>query len=308
MQRTPSGSAVITIHYSADPNLSVEFLRKIAAESSEADWLLEMEGYAAAKDGQLVYPEFNTAIHVVKHEEVPPMLCRFMSIDPHQRTPHAMLWVGIDKEGDWWVYRELWPAENYAQHRNLSDADRQPVYTVMQYVQLLAEIEGNGIEWKALGTENEHGIYRESLARPERILGRYMDQAGKGFLATGENETAESQAARYRRFGIVCFDPNKKHKNGEDAVRELLKTRPHHTRGQWPRLHISERCRELIYELKHYRYKTTAQHRLDVQELKQGGVGVRCHMIDNLRYLATGNLYYSGNLTSPEAPTIFGKT
>jgi hypothetical protein len=129
---------------------------------------------------------------------------------------------------------------------------------------------------------------------------RFMDQAGKAFRATGEEATVhESYADRYRRFGIECYDPDKRHKAGEDAVRQLLKPRNHDTLGTWPRLHISKKCPELILEFSKYRYKSTKRMN-DERELKQEGVQSRCHMLDLLRYLATSPQVYHTRTSESE--------
>jgi hypothetical protein len=124
-----------------------------------------------------------------------------------------------------------------------------------------------------------------------------MDQAGKGFRATGDGEQLETYARRYDRFGIQCVDPYKSHRSGEDAIRDLLKLRRHDVHGLWPRLHVAQSCRETILEFQKHRYKVV-RNQGDEKELKQEGVEARCHQIDNLRYMATGNIGYVESLAS----------
>ena len=299
MRRDKSGAAVISLHYSADPTMDLAKLEKLRAKStSQAIWDMEMEGNATAMEGQLVYPEFDVKIHVLPHDTVMwedkergirRKFCRYMSIDPHPRTPHAMLWVGIDKWEDWWIYREMWESPNYGEYRNLTDSDVTKQFSSREYAEAIAFLEWNTLEFRNEHTANEYASYRPQ-AGGERILQRFMDQAGKGFNEQGTNDV---YAKRYRQYGITCSDPKKEHKIGEDAIRDLLRPRHHELLGLWPRLHVSDRCVEIILEFQEYRYAQTQPWRVDVKELNQRGVEARCHQLDNMRYLATSGARYS---------------
>jgi len=297
--RTEKNWAVIHAHYSADPDRDAKW---VAAErmkyTSDANWDKEQEINPYALDGSLVYPEFKPQIHSIKHADIPPRLTRFMAIDPHPRTPHAFLWVGIDRWGDWYFYRELWPSIVYGKPKSVKDTDQENRYKIRDYVDLSAKLEGNSIEWHNAESPDEYGLYRQSKAG-EIIAIRYMDQAGKGFLTSGDAVRSESYAERYANFGIACNDPKKQHQSGEDAIREGLRPRIHEFKGVWPKFHISDRCPELQLELQRYRYKTSNRFDPD-RELSQKGVEARCHMIDLMRYLATAPLYYSKTLESPQ--------
>lgn len=296
MRRTKDGHAVIRVHYSADPTmvdpltgrptLKLELERR--KYTRPGYWAREMEIEYEALEGQRVFPEFDHNIHVIPHEKIPSRLCCYMAIDPHPRTPHAFLWVGLDRT-EWYVYREYWPSVIYAQPGHLKDYDVENSFTVKQYVTKIAQLEGNEIKLNYEGiVQDEYGVYKQrDKGSSEYILDRYMDQAGKGFRASAENEKPESYAERYNRYGVICNDPYKIREAGYDAVRDLLKVRHHdgHERG-WPTLHISDRCPELRLELAKYRYMTSQRFN-EERELKQQGVESRCHLIDLLRYLTT---------------------
>lgn len=297
MRRTKAGIPVVRLHYSALPYATPEWIEDQRRRyTSQAYWDLEMEIKYEALSGQRVYPEFDPAVHVVADVEIPKRGCRYMSIDPHPRTPHACLWVLIDRFSDWWVYRELWPSVVYGIPRNIRDNEEDRSFTIREYAETIAVLEGNKLDWRNPETDDEYAVY---LRRPggERIIERFMDQAGKGFFASGEHQLEETYARRYDRFGIQCLDPYKSRRSGEDAIRSLLKPRRHDVRGWWPRLHIAASCEELILELQKYRYKVTRRPN-DEKELKQEGVEARCHMLDNLRYLATANIAYIPSLES----------
>ncbi len=298
-RREGKGWAVLNVHYSADPDLvdpagqpTEKLLDLRDRISTQSDWDLEMEIKWEAKSGQLVYPEFDPAIHVIPDDQVPAKLVRFFSLDPHPRTPHAMLWIGADRWDDLYVYREYWPSMAYGITKSVKDSDQEKhlTATVKDYAEMIATLEGNKIEYVHEHGRQERGRYVQ-LSSGERIYQRFMDQAGKGFVASGENESQESYDARYRRYDIRCQDPNKRHRAGQDAIRELLKPRYHEMRGTWPRLHVAQSCKELILEFQNHRFKITKRP-TEERELKQDPVEARSHMLDNLRYLATAGVGY----------------
>jgi hypothetical protein len=323
MRRTESGIGVMRIHYTASPRCTPEWVKKERAKyTSQTDWDLEMEINYEAKSGARIYPEFDMNVHVIPHHRIPKVLCRFMAIDPHPRTPHAFLWIGIDQWHDWYVYRELWPSVVCGQPRSLDDNQEDRHFTVREYAEMVAVLEGNRIEWDHAEESDEHGTYTRNgsdscVSRlygcgmsalvpspncrdhrgPERIIERFMDQAGKGFIASGEHQREENYADRYYRYGIQCSDPIKSHKAGEDSIHEGLKLRKHDMYGVWPTIHISDRCPEMALEFQKARYKPTKSMSPD-KELHQDPVEARTHLLDLLRYLRTGRLTWVANLAS----------
>lgn len=311
LRRTRDGKAVLRVHHTADPDKrSPEWRRRERDRfTSEAIFKQEVDIDYEAKDGALVYPEFDETLHVIDPKRIPGRMTRYMSIDPHPRTPHAMLWVGIDHWSDWYVYREFWPSVVYARPQQLKDTDIENSYTIKEYCGLIAHIEGNYLEYHNEQKDDEYAVFRraktgermENGRRAERdgenIVYRFMDQAGKAFRASGEGEQLETYARRYDRYGIQCVDPRKSHEAGEDAIRDLLKPRRHDVYGQWPKLHISSDCPELILEIRKHRYPKQARFTME-RELKQEGVEARRHLLDDLRYLATGEIRWIPSLAS----------
>ena len=312
MTASPDGAIkCIHLHYQADTSLinDPEKLSGLRAKMTPAKWNQEMEGDAHALSGARVYPSFNRSIHVLPHEEViyadpvrkiPRRGCRYMSIDPHPRTPHAMLWVLIDHWNDWYIYRDLWPSITWGTADKVSDYTAENEFSVKDYCEYAARVEGNQFHLHNPNRGDEEWGEIISIPGAERIIDRYMDYAGKGFNASGEDSAAkESYAKRYERYGIQCSKPNKEHAAGEDAIRTMLEVRYHDAlQRQWPVLHISSQCEELIFELENYRYEQTRLHLLDIHDLKQRGVSARSHQIDNLRYLATAGLRYFPSMES----------
>lgn len=286
MQRTPQGVPVIWLHYKADPTMVGERLEKEKLRySSDALWRREMEVDFEALSGQLVYPEFDQDVHVIAHDQIPLDGCIYMAIDPHPRTPHAFLWVLIDRWDDWYIYREVWPSIAYGTGKRLTDSDEDNTFPIKEYAEAVAYKEGCRFERHNWNTKNEYGKIKR-VQGSERVVIRLMDQAGKAFRASGESEQLETYARRYARYGIRCMDPRKSHQAGEDAIHDLLRPRRSDLHGNWPKLHISDQCPELIWELRNHRYKTLKTEDPE-KDLKQDAAEVRSHMVDLLRYLAT---------------------
>lgn len=296
MRRTDKGIAVVRLHYSADPAMTPARVKELRDKyPTDAKWNQEMEIDYMAKAGTLVYPEFDAAVHVLPDARIPKRGCRFMAIDPHPRTPCAFLWVLVDRWGDWYVYRELWPSVIYGKDQKIKDGDEENRLTIKEYAEAVAWLEGNELEMRHAHTAKEYAVYRRKGG--EKIIYRLMDQAGKGFAATGEAELLESYAKRFARYGIQCRDPRKAHQTGEDAIRDLLKPRHHSLYGNYPRLHIAASCVELIKEFGEHRYVLTTSSNQD-RDLRQDRSQFRCHMIDDLRYLATSPCNFSAQQES----------
>lgn len=288
-RRTNRGNAVLRVHYSADPRKNAEWVEKEKRKyTRESNWNLEMEIRYDAKKGALVYPEFREDLHTIPDADIPEEGCIFMAADPHPRTPHAFLWVLIDAAQEWYVFRELWPSLVCGEPRDITDDDEEPLYTVKQYAEALAALEGNEIRWAGEGDE----MWGDLVEKGEVIYDRFMDQAAKGFKISAEGTPFVSYWDRYKRYGFRFREPYKKHDAGEDKIRELLKPRRHEIKGEWPRLHIAESCRELILEFKKYRYEAKRDFLLKTQDVSQKGIDKRSHLLDCLRYIATSGVSY----------------
>jgi hypothetical protein len=292
------GFTFIDLHYSADPDSDTWDMESMkGAFPTKAHWDMEMEMNPNALGGQRVFPDFDKNIHVVEDSMVPQRGCIYNGLDPHPRTPHAWLWILVDRYNDYWVYRELWPSKQYNKTKPMREDEEDYIWSIKEYCDIVARLEGNDLLIHRQGTDQEYARYRQ---RPsgERIINRYMDQAGKGFRASGEKDNEEiTYAQRYRDYGFQFLDPIKSHGVGYDAIHHALKLRNHEIYGPWPRLHIARSVVELPLELE--RYKFPAIRGKNQAELKQTGKDYRCHMIDLLRYLLTSNrLTYSHALES----------
>lgn len=116
--KNKNGFAVLWIHYTADPEKSEEWAAKVSTKypggKEGKGWQAEMEIDFMARTGGRVWPEFNRATHVYDPTIVfkewggqpPPHWPRFRTIDPGLHNPTACLWVAIDGDDAFWVYRE----------------------------------------------------------------------------------------------------------------------------------------------------------------------------------------------------------
>jgi hypothetical protein len=298
--RTKAGVGVIHLHYSAREDMRTDAqVEKLRWRFSNLHfWVKEFEMQARALAGALVYPDFDEAIHVVDDSMVPRVGTRYCAVDPHPRNPHFFLWVLIDRFSDWWVYRELWPSITYGKETKLHDTDDENSYTIKEYCETVAYLEGNKLEFHNAETDHEYAVYQRQKGG-ENIVTRFMDQAAKGFSTASSDgqRGGESYWDRYDKYGLMCLDPYKRHSAGEDAIRDLLKLRKHDVRGMWPRLHIARSCTELILEMKRHKYQRTVRSS-DERELKQRPAEARSHGIDCLRYLATSEISYIRSLES----------
>ncbi len=98
---------VITCDIKDNPYLSKdaihEFERMLTQEEKEA----RLHGKFMHLSG-LVYKEFDPQMHICEPPRVQEGWTRYMAIDPHERTPTAVLWLAVDPKGNHWLYDELW--------------------------------------------------------------------------------------------------------------------------------------------------------------------------------------------------------
>jgi hypothetical protein len=295
---SPQGWVFIRVHYSCDPSMrdpaKLKRVAKVFGGMGSPMWKREMEIDAEALGGALVHPKYSEAIHVIPDKSIPEHGCLFMSIDPHPRTEHAALWMLVTREYDFYFYRESWPSNVYGTGRRLRDEDECNRYTVRTYAEYIAFVEGNEIVATNPGTPYEMYQYTHRDGG-ERIVSRLMDQAGKGFRISGEGTPDLFIYDEYRKYGIYCQDPRKSHAVGNDKIDELLEPKPWRNTTR-PRLFIAESLLELRAEFRNHRYATTSTSL--AKDLNQRVSQFRTHMLDNCRYLLSGNIFYTEMMAS----------
>ena len=80
-----------------------EFESKLSEEEKEA----RIHGRFMHLSG-LIYKEFDANIHICEPPKVTKDWTIYFCIDPHPRTPVACIWLGVDPQGNHWVFDELW--------------------------------------------------------------------------------------------------------------------------------------------------------------------------------------------------------
>ena len=97
----------VTVNMRDNPHLGEEAIRAFAASLTEEEKEARLHGKFLHLSG-LVYKEFNPHDHIVDDFEIPPLWTRYWAIDPHERTPTAIMWVAVDPNGNKYIYDELW--------------------------------------------------------------------------------------------------------------------------------------------------------------------------------------------------------
>lgn len=104
------------------------------------------------KNAGLVYPEFDTAIHVLKSFAQPePEWVKYRVIDFGQTNPTAVLWIGVAKNGDIYIYDEIYEKNLYTSTLAHLIHAKSPDYYVCTY--------GDSAASQSIKDLSEHGIY-----------------------------------------------------------------------------------------------------------------------------------------------------
>lgn len=279
----PHGIRVFRLHYTADPDKTVEWAAKQkAAMTNEADYEQEYEINFSAKLGTLVY-QLQEEATLENSFPIPSDWTRYWALDPHPVVPHASLWIAVDKWGDAWAYRELWPSRIYGQRGNVPEDDNR--YSIKQYVETVC--------WLESADNPENG------GKPEDIYTRVIDYAaramGQGFF---DEKPDYNFQKRFEELGDWRFkDCIKDHEAGHEAVNQWLKPRmveqADGTFKPKSRLHIfQDKCPELIQELKTNRFQQLTPLLAERQDPTGKAMAKRNHVTDCLRYLAMAGIEY----------------
>jgi hypothetical protein len=258
---TSLGFHVLRLHYSSDPdkNPATEtgrlWLEQAKAGMSDARWRKEYEIDYGALGGQLVFPEFDPGIHVVEEFKLDPNQWTVsMACDPHPRTPHAFLWLAVNREGEMVVRFSWWP----------QDYVRPDFHaTVKHYVGCVKTVE-DLFGWK--------------------VYNRVMDSAGKGMNADEERSYFDA----YREAGIY-FRPAKKNRDmsGFDLITEALGPTSFvvgDDKRMKPRLTIMKGNDELVWQISHLRFSEWRGNVTD-KDPPEKPQEKRRHLVDCLAYV-----------------------
>jgi phage terminase large subunit-like protein len=105
----PERIFVVTTDIRDNPHLSAESIAEFEMALTEEEKEARLHGKFLHLSG-LIYKEFNPDIHICEPPNIKQHWTRYMAIDPHERTPTAVLWLAVNTKGDHYVYDELWLA------------------------------------------------------------------------------------------------------------------------------------------------------------------------------------------------------
>jgi phage terminase large subunit-like protein len=106
----PKRVFVVTADIRDNPHLTEDAVSEFEKSLTEEEKEARLHGRFLHLTG-LVYKEFNPDIHICEPPIVKPAWTRYMSIDPHERMPTAVMWLAVDNNDNHWVYDELWLAD-----------------------------------------------------------------------------------------------------------------------------------------------------------------------------------------------------
>jgi phage terminase large subunit-like protein len=97
----------VTMDITENKYLSKDAIAEFESSLTEEEKEARLHGRFLHLSG-LIYKEFDANTHVVPSVDVKPQWSRYMAIDPHERTPTAVLWLAVDPHENMWIYDELW--------------------------------------------------------------------------------------------------------------------------------------------------------------------------------------------------------
>jgi phage terminase large subunit-like protein len=101
---------VVTADIRDNPHLSESAIHEFEQSLTEDEREARIHGRFMHLSG-LIYKEFNPDINICEPVDIKPSWTTYMAIDPHERTPTAVLWFAVDNNDNHWVYDELWLAD-----------------------------------------------------------------------------------------------------------------------------------------------------------------------------------------------------
>lgn len=273
------GGRVLWFHVGDNPlgSYTQTVLESTASRSTEVKERL-LYGYARDSVAR-AFPAFST-VHIIPEEQLPPGGLNYRIADPAGSRPYFMLWVRVF-QGAMYCYRD-WPDEaRYgewatATERETSedsrkgwDGDRGPAQANLgwgyeQYKRewfSLERITGGGVVEKDPLRRSIQASLKPGETAQEPIYGNYIDPragprpelADKGAVCAvwefGREHRNENEVLPPIHFQMAA---GLKVEEGRVEINDLLEydpDRPLDPLQNYPRLFVSERCKQLIWAL-----------------------------------------------------------
>src|SRR3990167_10428696 len=211
-----------------------------------------------------IWKEWDRGVHTFKRDQwvtgvrgvvvdgqPPQNWPRCMVIDPHDRNPHALIWVALDETDESWVYREAFLAE----------------HTIEDVVEYIKNVE---------------------LNNREKVQLRIIDPnfGPKKYANTGNTVRDEFEHAGRKLNYPVRFTFGDDHKEvARKTVANMLRfdrAKPLNLMNH-PLLHIADDLKQCIYQVEHYIWD---EYKTEGRDPKEKPKDIYTHMPDVLQYYA----------------------
>jgi hypothetical protein len=245
---------------------------KLNARSDKATILARAYGVPTKSVGG-AFPNFSEEANVIPHENLPWLknpeyqITRYMGLDPAGRKCWFMIWVAIDTEGTWWIYREYPDFDDWALPGNKpGPAQKSDGKGIKEYVDLIKDCE-----------------------KGETVFERYIDPRSGNAERQSKEEGARTIISDLDDYDMTFHPaPGVEIEHGIRLLKGLMTydmEKPIDSMNA-PKLYVSDRCKNVIYGLKEY----TALLGKD-EATKE--------IPDILRYLIESNIEYVDVQASP---------
>lgn len=248
--------------------LSEEAIRKFEEKLTEEERETRVHGKFRYLAGR-IWKEWDRDVHTFDRNVVwaldrkkmviipgqpPQQWPRCMIVDPHDRNPHALLWVAMDETGESWVYREAY----------LGD------YTIEMVVEYIKKVE---------------------LEAREKVQLRIIDPnfGPKRYANTGNTVRDEFELAGRKLNFPIRFGFGDDHKEvARKRISEMLKYNSAKPLGllNHPILHVASDLKNCIYQIEHYVWD---EFRAGDRNPKEKPKDLNDHFADCLQYYALSN-------------------
>jgi len=243
-------------------SLDKEWLEDFWANLPEDQILPRKEGKFPQFAG-LVFKTFSRAKNVIKAPALARDVTRFIGVDPHTRKPNAVLYLGVNREGEYFAYDEIF---EHGGGKEMVDL-------------IKAKIGEDKIECNWMDD-----------------YGRNVDQYKKGKQVSIWQEFLDPDGDGSNK-GIYCLTIKMTEKLWEIGIRRIRNLLGLDEVYQKPRLFISEECPLLIHEFETCIYEDFRYR--DLKPLKETVKKKDIHLIPCLMFMLLGGAEYV-KLRSPE--------
>lgn len=260
LKKNRNGFIVARLHYSADPTKATpEWFAKTRQGYSEASWRKEYEIDFEVLSGKLVYPDYNPHVHHISKNQLNPIRMQkegglYRILDHGLVSPTAVLWVWVDNEDNWIVYREYYQAG-------------KTVPTHADNIKKLSRGER----------------YSANLADPSIFYRSQQDREGNAF----------SIANRYSEYGLDFTPANNDFKAGSNVITSRLLIDPEKInpftgeKGSPSIFFVKEELNYFNWEIQKWRYQEFSSIKMEItKNPKEVPVDKDNHLMDCLTYFA----------------------